>query len=68
MTRLGQMIYSDGEASGRETGRLEGCESGEKKMAALYEKLQTASRGSEYLQACKDESYRKKLMEEFRIK
>ena len=46
----------------------EGRKSGEKQMAALYEKLESASRVTEYLKACKDENYRKKLMEEFKIK
>ena len=56
MTRLGQMLVN------------EGCETGEKKMAILYEKLYSASRGIEYMHACKDEEYRKKLMKEFGIK
>ena len=64
MTRLGQMIMDDGRKKGREEGR----KSGEKQMAALYEKLESASRVTEYLKACKDENYRKKLMEEFKIR
>lgn len=60
MTRLGQMIMDDGRKKGRK--------SGEKQMAALYEKLESASRVTEYLKACKDENYRKKLMEEFKIR
>lgn len=64
MTRLGQMIMDDGRKKGREEGR----KSGEKQMAALYEKLESVSRGTEYLKACKDENYRKKLMEEFKIR
>ena len=68
MTRLGQMIMNDGRKKGREEGREEGRKSGEKQMAALYEKLESASRVTEYLKACKDENYRKKLMEEFKIR
>lgn len=68
MTRLGQMIIDDGRKKGREEGREEGLKSGEKQMAALYEKLESASRVTEYLKACKDENYRKKLMEEFKIR
>ena len=45
MTRLGQMIMDDGRKKGREEGR----KSGEKQMAALYEKLESASRVTEYL-------------------
>ena len=47
MTRLGQMIMDDGRKKGREEGR----KSGEKQMATLYEKLESASRGTEYLKA-----------------
>ncbi|MDD5805541.1 hypothetical protein ACTQWG_10130 [Blautia sp. HCP3S3_H10_1] len=84
MTRLGQMLMDDGikigenrgleigriegKRAGRKAGRREGRKSGEKKMATLYEKLESASRGTEYLRACKDENYRKKLMEEFKIR
>ena len=60
MTRLGQMIFSDGEKTGRESEK--------RKMTILYEKLQLASRTGEFLHACRDESYYKKLMDEFKIK
>ncbi|WP_455504545.1 hypothetical protein [Blautia sp.] len=65
------MIMDDGirigEIRGRKEGRREGSEFGEKKMATLYEKLQSSGRASEFLQACREESYRKKLMDEFKI-
>ena len=59
-TRLGQMIFNDGERSGRESVK--------RTMTVLYEKLQLAGRTAEFLQACRDENYRKQLMKEYGIK
>lgn len=64
MTRLGQMIYNDGEARGREKG----IEETQRKMDSLIKKLLTANRADDCLRASEDAAYRKKLMDELEIK
>lgn len=63
-TRLGQMIFSDGEKRGREEGIAES----QKKINSLVNALLTANRVDDCLKATEDEEYRKQLMEEFDIK
>lgn len=63
-TRLGQMIFSDGEKRGREEGIAES----QRKMDSLVKALLTANRVDDCLKATEDEEYQKKLMKEFGIK
>ncbi len=56
MTRLGQMIFSDGEVRGREQVNI------------LTRKLLSENRVEDCLKASQDEEYQKKLMKEFGIK
>ena len=60
MTRLGQMIYSDGEKRGSEETQ--------KRMNSLINVLLTSNRTDDCLRASKDADYRKKLMDELGIK
>ena len=64
MTRLGQMIFSDGEVRGREEGIAEN----QKKMNSLINILLTANRVDDCLRASKDDDFREKLMKELGIK
>lgn len=59
-TRLGQMIYNDGEEHGREEMQ--------KKMNSLINALLTANRVDDCLKATEDKEYQKQLMKEFGIK
>ena len=68
MTRLGQMIYNDGEVRGREVGRMEGIAENQKKMDSLINMLLTANRTADCLRASEDADYRKKLMDELGIR
>ncbi|WP_455504544.1 hypothetical protein [Blautia sp.] len=63
-TRLGQMIFSDGEKRGREEGIAES----QRKMDLLVNALLTANRVDDCLKATEDKEYQKKLMKEFGIK
>lgn len=64
MTRLGQMIFSDGEVRGREEGIAEN----QKKMNSLINALLTANRVDDCLRAAKDADYRENLMKELGIR
>ena len=65
MTRLGQMLYDDGNLkAGKSEGRIEGSD----RMASLTKKLLEADRMADLQLALDDPGYREKLMKEYGIK
>lgn len=67
MTRIGQMIFDDGVARGREEGKVEGEKNATERMSALIIKRMDENRLDDLQRIAVDETLRERLMKEFGI-